>query len=82
MVRLRVEVARRLGVLSWRAQNLPTAKARLEDLDITGLEYDPDTREGVVVYNWGAVLNGVIGLMVVGSPDRQLQLMQKLAALL
>lgn len=46
-------VFRRLGALGWTARTLDTRFERPQDLKLNGILYDPATRSGVVITNFG-----------------------------
>ncbi|MEA3640055.1 MAG: ATP-grasp domain-containing protein [Lamprobacter sp.] len=71
-------IARKLGIEHWLARTFPTQHRMLADIDLSGIEYDPRTGEGVILVNWGPVLVGKLLVLLAGDPDRQ----QALALLL
>lgn len=64
-------IARKLGIEHWLARAFPTRHRMLADIDLTGIEYDPSTGEGVILVNWGPVLVGKLLVLLAGVPDRQ-----------
>jgi hypothetical protein len=66
--------AHKLGVEHWLAKAYSTRHRSLEDLDLSGLEYDPDRGTGVVLVNWGPILVGKLLLLLAGDPDTQAEL--------
>ncbi|WP_462322192.1 ATP-grasp domain-containing protein [Halochromatium sp.] len=64
-------IARKLGIEHWLARTFPTQHRMLADIDLSGLEYDPGTGEGVILVNWGPVLVGKLLVLLAGNPDRQ-----------
>ncbi len=50
----------------------------LDEIDLSGLEYDSSTGVGVIVVNWGSVLAGRLGVLIAGSITQQNQLRQLL----
>ena len=64
-------VAQKLGVRTWRAVAFATRHRSLSDIDLDGIEFDPGNGQGVVVVNWGPVLEGKILVLLAGSPRRQ-----------
>jgi len=75
-------VAKKLELESWTAVQLPTRHRHLVHLDLGGIEYDPTTKSGVVVVNWGPVRVGKVGFLLAGSLEQQkalrLELLQRL----
>jgi hypothetical protein len=72
-------VARKLGIEHWLARTFPTRHRMLADIDLSGIEFDPDTGTGVVLVNWGPVLVGKLLVLLAGEPDQQQALAQSLA---
>jgi hypothetical protein len=64
-------VAHKLGIAHWLAKAFPTRHRTLADLDLTGIEYDPDTGTGIVLVNWGPILVGKLLVLLAGSPEQQ-----------
>jgi len=64
-------IARKLGIEHWLARTCPTQHRMLADIDLSGIEYDPSTGEGVILVNWGPVLVGKLLVLLAGNPDRQ-----------
>ena len=61
-------VAHKLGIEQWLAVQLPTSAKSLGDINLGGLEYNPETRAGVIIFNWGSVLAGKLGVLIAGNP--------------
>lgn len=64
-------VARKLGIEHWLARAFPTQHRSLADIDLSEIEYDPSTGEGVILVNWGPVLVGKLLVLLAGDPERQ-----------
>lgn len=64
-------LANRLEIDQWVALNANTRANSLADIDLSGIEFDPLTNEGVVIFNWGCVQAGKLGVLIAG--DRQMQ---------
>jgi hypothetical protein len=64
-------VAQRLGVGAWSARTFSTRHRSLEAIDLEGIEFDPRTKSGVVLVNWGPVLVGKLLVMFAGTPMQQ-----------
>lgn len=60
-------IAEKLGLESWFAKQTNTSHRRLSDIDLNGLEYDPQTRKGVIIFNWGCISEGKIGFLISGN---------------
>lgn len=64
-------IARRIGATQWSTATLETLHRELAGIDLSGIEYDPVKREGVILINWGTVLHGKLMAMFVGDEARQ-----------
>ena len=71
-------VAAKLNLPAWVARDMHTRHDSLADIDLSGLEFDPQTNTGAVIVNWGTVLAGKLGMLIAGTPDEQ----QRLEAML
>ncbi len=71
-------VAQKLNIKSWSSDNFSTKYQSLDEIDLSGLEYDSSTGVGVIVVNWGSVLAGRLGVLIAGSITQQNQLRQLL----
>ncbi len=60
-------IAQKLDIQNWQACNYDTRHRSLDNIDLSGLEYDDETGEGVIIVNWGPVLVGKIMVMLAGS---------------
>lgn len=71
-------IAQKLQIKSWSSNNFVTKVRSLDLLNLGDLEYNPATGEGVIIYNWGTILVGKIGVLLVGSIEKQNQIKQLL----
>lgn len=67
-------IAEKLAVYNWMARTFTTDKRSLANIDLGGIEYNPDRGSGVVIVNWGPVLVGKLLCMLVGTPEIQQRL--------
>jgi len=51
-------IAHKLGLESWVARVFSTRHRSLTFLQLAGIEYNPHRGEGVVLVNWGPILQG------------------------
>jgi len=70
-------IAKKLGVDNWRAEAFTTNIRSLANLNLSDIEYEPKTRSGVILVNWGPVLLGKLCVLFVGSPEQQNLLREK-----
>jgi hypothetical protein len=75
-------VARRMRIPEWSAVSMETRYRDLGSIFLRDIEYNPETGEGVVIVNWGTVMEGRLVMLMAGSPETQkdleLQLMARL----
>jgi hypothetical protein len=64
-------IAQKLDIGSWSSDNFTTKYRSLDEIDLSELEYNPSTKTGVIIYNWGSVLVGKIGVLLAGSIPQQ-----------
>jgi hypothetical protein len=71
-------VAHKLGVRAWRAVAFQTRHRSLEAIDLSDIEFNPKTGVGVVLVNWGPVLEGKLLVLLAGNHAQQDQLQQQM----
>jgi hypothetical protein len=71
-------VAQKLDIPEWSAVSLHTRHRALANVDLSGIEFDPATGQGVVLVNWGTILAGKLLVLLAGSPDYQASLLAQL----
>ena len=64
-------IAQKLKISNWSSDNFMIMERSLDKLDIQDLEYDRSSGTGVIIYNWGSILVGKIGVLLAGSIARQ-----------
>ncbi|MCG8608171.1 ATP-grasp domain-containing protein, partial [bacterium] len=64
-------IANKLSVAQWQSQSMNTKHRTLSTIDLDGIEYNPTSRSGVILINWGTVLAGHITAMFIGDPVQQ-----------
>lgn len=73
-------VARKLGVERWISKEMHTRHRHLSEIDLSGIEFDPRCKTGVILINWGTILVGKLSVLIAGSENMQAQLEKSLAA--
>ncbi|MGW8228949.1 MAG: ATP-grasp domain-containing protein [Gammaproteobacteria bacterium] len=73
-------IAQKLGILEWSAITFSTEHRNLTDIDLRDLEFERNTGEGMVIVNWGTVLEGKLVILLAGSPTYQQALAVEIAA--
>jgi hypothetical protein len=71
-------IAQKLDVPEWTARTFLTSHRSLSGIDLSGIEYDMKTGEGLVIVNWGTLLEGKLVLLLAGSPAYQDALLEEL----
>lgn len=69
-------IAEKLGVSAWRAEYIYTGPCKsleefLSALRNTHLEYNPQKKRGVVVFNWGPIKDGKVGVMFISTDPKE-----------
>ena len=67
-------IARKLNIDNWCSDNFTTKHRSLDRIDLGELEYNPTTKTGAIIYNWGSVLVGKLGILLAGSIAQQEEL--------
>ena len=73
-------IATRLDMTNWVAKEIETQFRTLKEIDLTGIEYNPVTRTGIIIVNWGTILAGKIGVLISGLKFEQEELEAELRA--
>ena len=64
-------IAQKLNISSWSSDNFTTKERSLDKIDLKDLEYDRSSGTGVIIYNWGSILVGKLGVLLAGSIAQQ-----------
>ena len=67
-------IAHKLEIASWCSDNFTTKYRSLAEIDLKNLAYNPTTKTGAIIVNWGSVLVGKLGILLAGSIEEQEQL--------
>ncbi|MCG7900587.1 MAG: ATP-grasp domain-containing protein [Candidatus Thiodiazotropha weberae] len=73
-------IAAKMGIPEWYAVTFSTRHRKLADIDLSGLEYDHESGQGVILVNWGTVLAGKLMFLIAGSEHYQKMVQRELAA--
>ena len=74
------EVARRMQIPQWIAKEFNGHYDKLADIDLNGIEFNSETRSGIILVNWGTILIGKLGVLIAGTLMQQKQLEAELLA--
>ncbi len=75
-------ISTRLNIPQWISKNFMTKYRNIAELPIEELEYRPEVKKGVIVFNWGSVDEGKLGIMLCGNQDEQFYLEKALETIL
>jgi hypothetical protein len=64
-------VAKKLGAEEWLALNCGTSLRDLQNLNLSGLEFNPKIKKGIALVNWGSILAGKLGVLIAGTRAEQ-----------
>lgn len=67
-------IATRLELSNWIAKEIETRYRKIKHIDLSGIEYNPETKTGIIIVNWGTVLAGKIGILISGLRYEQEEL--------
>jgi len=67
-------IANKLKLKSWSHETFMTQYRSLYQLDLSGIEFNPQNDTGVVLVNWGSILVGKIGVLLAGAIEKQHEL--------
>ncbi len=67
-------IANKLKIDNWIGETLTTKYRSLEEIDLSGIEFNPQTDMGVILVNWGSILVGKVGVLVAGNMAQQEEL--------
>jgi hypothetical protein len=73
-------IAQKMGIDEWSAITLSTHYRDLDNIHCEDLEYDHTSGEGIIIVNWGTVLEGKLMVLLAGDKDRQEALAVELEA--
>lgn len=64
-------IAQKLNIEEWCSDNINTKYRSLDQINLGDLEYNPETKTGVIIVNWGSILVGKLGVLIAGSIEQQ-----------
>jgi hypothetical protein len=67
-------VAKKLKINSWSNETFTTNYRSLDQIDLSGIEFNSRTDTGVALVNWGSIMAGRIGVLLAGSIEQQHEL--------
>lgn len=73
-------IAQKLDIPEWSAISLSTQSRCFSNIDLSDIEFDMKTGEGVIIVNWGTVTKGKLVVLLAGSREYQDALLLELKA--
>jgi len=73
-------IANKLGIEEWTALSFNTKHHDLASINLKDIEFDVSTGEGVIIVNWGTVIEGKLVILMAGSCKCQEELALELKA--
>lgn len=67
-------VAKRLNIPQWSSATYKTKLRSLKELDLTDVAYNPETKRGIILINWGIIRAGKLSVLLAGSEAEQAEL--------
>lgn len=64
-------IAQKLDIKEWSAISLPTSYRKLSKIKLMDIEFDRKSGEGVILVNWGTILEGKLVFLIAGSGSVQ-----------
>ncbi|MDD5028382.1 MAG: Mur ligase family protein [Rhodoferax sp.] len=71
-------VARKLNINSWMSLIIEVPFKTFDQFDIKDIEYQSKTQQGLILISWGTIEYGRLMVMVVGTPQQQLALVNQI----
>ena len=73
-------IAEKLDIPEWQAVTLETKHRNLSQIDLSGIEFNMKTGDGIVIVNWGTVLYGKLVLLLAGNQPVQQSLLAEITS--
>lgn len=64
-------IAHKLDIQEWCSMTYSTKHEDLKSIDLSDIEYNPRTKEGAIIVNWGTILTGKLMFLLAGSEAYQ-----------
>jgi hypothetical protein len=72
-------IAQKLNIPEWSAITVSSGHRSLADIDLSDIEFDSKTGEGIIIVNWGTILEGKLVILLAGSATFQQALAVEIA---
>jgi len=64
-------IANKLNIPSWTSETFTGKFHSIQDIDLSGIEFNPESGIGAIIVNWGSVLAGKITVLLAGPVEIQ-----------
>ncbi|NNJ90312.1 MAG: ATP-grasp domain-containing protein [Gammaproteobacteria bacterium] len=64
-------IAQKLGIKQWVAKTYTTQYRNLKDINIDHIEYSKKSGYGIIIVNWGTILEGKLMVLLAGNKEQQ-----------
>ena len=64
-------IAQKLDIKEWSTLTFSTKYRNLNNIDLSDIEFDKKSGEGMILVNWGTVLAGKVMILIAGSREYQ-----------
>ena len=64
-------IAQKLGIKQWTAKTYSTRYRDINHIPIDHIEYSRKTGQGIIIVNWGTVLEGKLMVLLAGNDEQQ-----------
>lgn len=67
-------IAQKLKIDNWTSETFTTQYRSLDKLNLSDIEFNPQSNTGVVLVNWGSILVGKVSVLLAGTVEQQNEL--------
>ncbi len=67
-------IAKRLNITSWTSETFTTEFRSINQIDLSGIEFNSKSGVGAIIVNWGSILAGRVALLLAGPVEAQNEL--------
>ena len=71
-------IAGKLDLHHWIAKDFVTQHQQISQIDLSGIEFNPVSKTGIILVNWGTVHVGKLGVLIAGRVKEQQRLEDQL----
>jgi hypothetical protein len=67
-------IANKLKITSWTSETFASELSSINEIDLTGIEFNSESGTGAIIVNWGTILFGKVAVLLAGSVEKQNEL--------